>query len=337
MRQTAKQASLHSRFSRAVRMVPEHPYRIGAAATVVIAAALGYYTAQLPWAIPTAVLVVGLSIIGGPVIIQTFWPSSTIDGAIIDASVSEIENDGPGQGIGAFAVVEYSTRWGPRHLGQWSAELEDESGSTHELTLVADDDPSTSDSIQHRTAHDAVSKERRINGSLYGHVVISDSIDINKTTFELRIQCRDGDGVPVCLNQSVDGSHELDPNRSFPGLNAPVGPPERMFAVNVDRSREIAIEKLGELRAEGVGLYAEQLSGPDAYPDWSDRVEAWRGRAEKVIDEDFSSATLQNFTHLGAIPGMTYGHAVSSEHNHSLAMLSVRLERLRNIVHKHAD
>lgn len=103
-----------------------------------------------------------------------------------------------------------------------------------------------------------------------------------------------------------------------------------------------AIDTLGDLRGDGVQLFARQLGlGGNDFVTWStDRV-IWQRKVENHLETAFSRADKRRFENIGPIDwpphtGFLHQHAVSRTHDNDLMCLTKQLATLENILDRHA-
>lgn len=104
----------------------------------------------------------------------------------------------------------------------------------------------------------------------------------------------------------------------------------------LSRISQESVDKLAELRGEGVQIYALSIRSQADLQVWKTNVNEWVSKTKKYLEDHFPKSDALYFTHLGSFQANDVSGSLNKEHNHQRLMLDERLKRLQHIIEKHS-
>lgn len=104
---------------------------------------------------------------------------------------------------------------------------------------------------------------------------------------------------------------------------------------NVWSRRQIVIDELAEELSWAIhNLLNRRVRDQAQLIEWRTAYEAWLDKVNKKLGNRafFTRADELHFERLGSVPAVGFSMAFNDEHNHALSQLSLKFDRLRDII-----
>lgn len=116
-------------------------------------------------------------------------------------------------------------------------------------------------------------------------------------------------------------------------------PPDATFTrptAVVSSVPQAAVDALAELRSEAVhSILNRRVKSDNDLDKLADDTQQWWQRVVDVLEKNFTKAEQLNFTRLGTVPMLQFGHAYDGRHAKILREFALQERRLLEIIARH--